>query len=333
MADSAQSQVKKIKKSVYELSFAGCPLEDKDEFAIRNGISEFTTSFKTTDTTKAVVTPGGYGGKGMFYSVEDDGSFYSSPNFDPDMLTFNFDILGLRKGAFYQLTVKAKDAGKTSLPVEITKDRSLTVSNDVNDLVIKRDLTGVDEPAACHGIFRAYGTEAVLYFSIGKISISGIAIEEIEVDVGDSSKDEDEPASTIGIATLRVAAYGIFEIRPAQQLGSSKLRWSALPKLGGMGILCFYDERLQEFSIERDAANDILGDALSEPKFEIQIDLNKAVGYNRFSGYSITAVSSDVSENTLKAGSVRFALVDWQGRKVDPSALDGRMMVIVRKVM
>jgi hypothetical protein len=81
-------------------------------------------------------------GKGMFYSVEDGGSIYNSPNFEPDMLTFNFDILGLKKGTFYQLTVKAKDAGKTNLPIEITNDRSITVSNDVNDLVLKRDLSG-----------------------------------------------------------------------------------------------------------------------------------------------------------------------------------------------
>jgi hypothetical protein len=52
-----------------------------------------------------------------------------------------------------------------------------------------------------------------------------------------------------------------------------------------------------EFSIERDAQNDVLGDSMAEPKFEVQINTNKIVGYNRFSGYSITSVSSDVSDN------------------------------------
>jgi hypothetical protein len=58
------SQVKKITQTIYNMNFSNCVLEDKDEFSIRNGISEFTTSFKTTDTTKAIVTPWRIHGKG-----------------------------------------------------------------------------------------------------------------------------------------------------------------------------------------------------------------------------------------------------------------------------
>jgi hypothetical protein len=60
-------------------------------------------------------------------------------------------------------------------------------------------------------VFRSYGTEAMLYFTCGKIAISSIVIEEIEVEVGPSESEEEDPSEMIGIATLKVAAYGIYE--------------------------------------------------------------------------------------------------------------------------
>ena len=78
-----------------------------------------------------IVTPQGYS-NGLFYRASNGGEIYSSPKYMPDIVTFNLNVFGLKKGSFYKLTVIGRDTGPTTF---ITDDRNVIVTNQENELL------------------------------------------------------------------------------------------------------------------------------------------------------------------------------------------------------
>jgi len=328
----ADIKVKKIERRIYEFDFSQCEVQHRSEFFVSNGVSEFVTTFKKQDIDSGIiVTPGGYR-VGLFYSVSNGGEIYSSPKFNPDIVSFNFNIYGLKKGKYYRITIPARSAGTSAI---ITTDRNLVVTTDTQDMIIKEDLTDVlEENKECYGLFRAESEEINLFFTIGKIVISDIIIDEIELLQEDEEEKEDEGLDTeqLNYGKYQLVAYGVFNMK-AEMREIFNGRYLSATKYTGKGLNLYYDRVNDQYVLERDNAHDILGTSFTTANYVIDINLNKTVNKNIFSTYRICEVSAEVSPNTIKQGYIVFEIVDVNGNKVNISNNDSRVTILVHKLL
>jgi len=322
--------IKKVLRRIYEFNFAKCEVQNRNEFYVSNGVSEFVTTFKKQDIdTGVIVTPSGYQ-IGLFYSVANGGEIYSSPKYNPDVVSFSFNIYGLKKGKYYRITIPAHSAGSLQM---VTKDRNLVVTTDTQDLLINEDLTDVNEYKDYYGLFRAESEEINLFFTIGKIYINNIIIDEIELFEEEQTEDEEElPDTQFDKGKIQLKAYGVFGLK-AQFNKLFNGRFVGTTKYTGSGINLYYDRVNDYYLIERDNVNDVLGESFTSANYIVEINLNKTVNKDLFNTYRICMVNAEPSPNTLRQGCISFDFVDYTGNKVKVSDSESRISILIYKIL
>jgi len=327
------AEIKKIIKRLYEFDLSNCEFEDGNEIITENGISEFVTNFGKRDLDNGImVTPSGYS-KGLVYKSTNGGEFYNNPSWVPDIVSFAYDVYGLKKGAFYKVSVVGRNAGRYNSIIDITDNRKIQVSNEQQELLISADLTDIYDNIISYGIFRANSNETNLFFSIGKVYISNIIIEEVEI-VGDNSEiTEETTETTLEIGKTKVVAYGIYTTIP--NIDKPELyagRYLPMTRITGSGINLYYDKIDKKYCIERDNIEETLNSSFINVDCFVDININKLVNTGEFSGYRITDVSNEISQNTLKQGYIKFQFI--QGTTaVDYYNKEGRIAIIITKLL
>jgi hypothetical protein len=136
-------KIKKLIREIYRIDYKKIPLKSDDEFILKNnGVSEFSQYLKKVDLDSGIIVdPTGYR-NGIFYSSDNDGELYSSYKFLPEVVSFGLNMIGVKKGYFYRITIIARDTGTNSF---ITPDRSITVTDDLQQIVLQADLKGYDK--------------------------------------------------------------------------------------------------------------------------------------------------------------------------------------------
>lgn len=317
--------IKKIIRRIYEFDFSNCDVKNRAEFYTTNGVSEFITTFKKNDFENGIiVSPSGYKA-GIFFSTNNGGEIYCPTKYNPDIVKFNFNIYGLKKGAYYRITIPSRSAGSLDI---ITKDRTITVVTDSEELVLTDDLTEVNENKEVCGVFRAYANEINLLFTLGKVIISNIIIDEVEI-LTETDVEETVAAVSLEEGKLELSAYGVFNLKPNIPEGYLG-KYLAVTKYTGNGINLYYDRNANEYILERDNVNDILNESFNLLNYVIDFNLNKTVSKNIYTNYRICEVSLEPSPNTLKQGYIKFDFVDNAGNKVLLD--DGRISILIHKL-
>jgi hypothetical protein len=320
-------KIKKIKDRIYEFNFSNSELTDGNEIITTESMSEFVMTFKKRDLDKGViVTPSGYM-KGLVYKSTNGGEFYNNPAWIPDIVSFSLNVFGLKKGHFYKLTVVGRDTGNSNL---ITGDRRLTVNNEDKDLLIDENLKGIKENKEFHSIFRSIDNETNLLFKIGKIYITNIIIDEIEL-ITDVSEEIDLTTATIGEGKIRLAAYGIFTTE-STSAEDYKGRYLPMIRYSGKGVNLYLDKSTNQYVIERDNIEDTLGESFTNINYSVELNLNKVVSKNIFSKYEICEVNPEISPNTLKQGYIKFDFVDKDGKTVHYSNSSSRIQIMIYRL-
>ena len=321
------NSIKKVKQRVYEFDFSKTDLVDGNEIIVKNNVSEFVMAFRRRDLDKGViVTPSGYS-KGFVYKSSNGGEIYNNPMWVPDVITFAFNVYGLKKGAFYKLTVVSRDTGSNNM---ITSDRSLFVTNEEKEAIIDENVKGQFDSKEYHGVFRSNDNEANLFFSVGKVYLSNVIIEEVEM-ISDQPAETDSPENKLEEGKVQVAAYGVFNLEPMAE-STFKGRYVPLTRYTGKGINLYFDRNTSQYVLERDNANDVLGESFTNLNYLVDINTGKVVSKGQFDRVDIAEVSVDMSPNTVKQGFLRFELVGKDGTAMRYKHKDGRISVIINKI-
>jgi hypothetical protein len=320
-------KIKKIKDRVYEFDFTNSELSDGNEIITTDTSSEFVMTFRKRDLDKGViVTPSGYT-KGLVYKSTNGGEFYNNPSWIPDIVSFALNIYGLKKGNFYKLTVISRDTGNNTV---ITTDRRLTVSNEDKELLLDENVKGVKENKEYHAIFRSNDNESNLLFRIGKIFITNIIIDEIELITEEPEEAELNP-SEFGDGKIRLAAFGVFTTEST--VGETyKGRYLPMTRYSGKGVALYLDKNTNQYIIERDNVEDTLGESFTNINYSVEFNLNKVVNKGLFSQYNICEVSPEISPNTLKQGYIKFEFVDDEGNNVKYHNSNSRILIMIYKL-
>lgn len=319
------NDIKKVIQNIYRIDWTKQLVSDKDEYLVSRNLDEFKSSFRRLDkTTGTLVSFEGYSG-GLFYSNDDERCIYSSPNMSPEKVNFRINMFGLKRNSFYLLSIKAKTTGNNEL---ITKNRDLIITTDAQELLVSEDLTQVKDYQNYYGIFKANSNEVNIFVEMGKICISEINIDEVEL--VEEATEEEIALETIQSMSLEVAAYGWFSLNPDIE-ETFKGKHLLVQKYAALGIALYFNKETNEFIIERDNVNDVLGNSFTTINYLVQINMNKVV-YKDFVNYKITEVSSELSPNTLKQGYIKFALIDKNGENVTPDSVEGKINILVIKL-
>lgn len=321
-------KIKKVKDKIYEFDLKDSEILDGNEIIVRNNISEFVMTFRKRDLDKGIiVTPSGYNGKGLVYKTSNGGEFYNHPEWIPDIVSFAFNVYGLKKGSFYKITVVSRDTGTNTV---ITNDRRVIITNEEKELILDANVKGEYESREYYGLFRTSDNETNLLFSIGKVYISNIVIEEVEV-INEEKVDEEESLSEYGDGKLQLAAYGIFTTESS--ISSSQGRYVPMNKMTGKGINLYLDKNTNEYVLERDNAEDSLSESFTNANYIVDFNFNKVVNKGNFHHYNITDVNIDLSPNTLKQGYIRFEFVDNGGKNVKFTNKNSRLAILVYRLI
>jgi len=321
-------RIKKVKDLIYKFDFSKTELLDGNEIIVKNGVSEFVMNFKKRDLDKGViVTPSGYT-NGLVYKATNGGEIYNNPNWIPDLVKFAFNIYGLKKGSFYRLTVKSRDTGSSFL---VTTDRKLTVTNEERELLLDVDVKNVNENKEFYTIFRTNDNETNLFFTIGKIFINDVIIEEVEIISEETVADIPDADVVIGEGKLQLAAYGVFTTEP-MVTAEYKGRYIQMSIYTGKGINLYFDRNQNQYIIERDNREDILNESFTNINYIVDINLNKVVNKGYFSQYNICNVNPEVSPNTLKSGYITFEFIDDHGTPVIYKEKNGRLTILIYRL-
>jgi hypothetical protein len=320
-------KIKKIKDRIYEFDLKNSEILDGEEIIVRNNVSEFVMTFRKRDLDKGIiVTPSGYNGKGLVYKTTNDGEFYNHPEWIPDIVNFAFNIYGLKKGSFYKITVVSRDTGTNTI---ITGDRRVIVTNEEKELLVDVNVKGQYENREYYGLFRTSDNETNLMFSIGKVYISNIIIEEVEL-VAEEVTKEDESFSEYGEGKIQLAAYAVFTTESS--ISDKQGRYLPMNRITGKGINLYLDKNTNEYVLERDNADDTLSESFTNANYIVDFNFNKVINKGNFHHYNITDVNIDLSPNTLKQGYIRFEFVDKDGKNVKFANKNNRLAVLIHKI-
>ena len=321
------TEVKKVLRRIYNFDLKTCTLTDGDEMIPTEHGNEFVNTFIKRDLDNGIiVTPGGYT-RGLVYKSTNDGEFYNNPDWLPETESFLFNIYGLKKGSFYRITIVSRNTRKYNRLIDVTENRKLEVLNESQELIINADVSDAVSNKNYEGIFRATSIEENIYFSIGKIYISDIIIDEVEISK-DSLDDESETKQDFEIdnGKSNIVAYGVFSPDLLNETG----RYGELSRITGKGINLYFDKNDCKYILERDNTEDTIGSSFTNANYIIDINFNKAPYLN---SYQITDVSPDVSPNTLKQGYLKFEILDKTGKSYKYDRSGGRLIFIIRKIL
>lgn len=315
--------IKKVIQNIYKFDFSKCELQNKSEILVNDNVNEFNQTFRLVDNDKGIiVTPEGYK-EGLVYRSENGGLIASPASWTPDVIKFSFNILGLKKGAFYRVTVKAKNVRAYNSLEDVTDDRTVRVTTSGNELVLEKDLTENLEFVETDGFFRAKGNEENLKFKIGKIAINDIIIDEVEM--LEEQKVEEKPLDEAFSGNkFEDVAYAIFNLGDDY---TSNNRYAEIQRLTGKGLNLYFDQTDGLYILERDNLEDYIKEPFTNVNFILDFNLNKAPKCS----YEITNVESDISPNTIKQGFIKFKLLE-SGQPTKYIYNNARLVVFVKKI-
>jgi len=321
-------KIKKIKDRIYEFDFSSAGLINGEELIVKNGVSEFVMALRKRDLDKGIiVTPSGYK-SGLVYKSTNNGELYNHPSWIPDIINFSLNVFGLKKGSFYKITVIGRDSGSNMV---ITNDRTLRVLTEDKELIIDANLKDINENKEYYGIFRTPDNEANLFFSIGKIYLSDVIIDEIDI-VTDEARDEEEAVEILEEGKLQLVSYGVFTTQPISR-EEYKGRYLQMMRYTGKGISLYFDKNTNQYILERDNVNDVIGEAFTNINYIVDFNFNKVPNKGLFSQYNICEVSTDISPNTLKQGYLKFEFADATDHPVVYTNADGRIAILIYKLV
>lgn len=318
------TEVKKVIQRIYEFNLSNSSLFDKQEIITTDAGNEFTNTFIKRDFDKGIiVTPSGYS-RGLVYRSIDGGMFYAPAIWYPDIISFNFNLYGLKKNTFYRITVKAKNMSKYNNLTDITDDRTIKVITDDQMLLIDSDLSNEMDYKSLEGIFRATSIEENLSFRIGKIGINDIIIDEVEIASDSVSENKDEKDVEFETGKSNIVAYAVF--MPTKE--DSNKRYLEIPRITGKGLNLYFDKTTNEYILERDNYEDSIGVSFTNANYTVDFVFTKAP----YASYQIVDVSNDVSPNTLRQGFIKFNILD-SGKIGKYTRENGRLAFIVNKIL
>ena len=160
---------------------------------------------------------------------------------------------------------------------------------------------------------------------MGKIYISDIIIEEVELFTENVSEEETE---SIESGKLQLSAFGVFNMKtifPEEFKG----KYIQVTRLTGKGISLYYNRVDNEYVLERDNSDDILQEPFTLLNYVVEINSEKIPGVT----HMLRTISAEPGPNTLKAGHLVINFVNAAGETVDISKLDGdRLYVFIKKL-
>lgn len=320
------ADVKKVLQRIYNFDLKKCTLTDGEEMIPTEHGNEFVNTFIKRDLDNGIiVTPGGYT-RGLVYKASNGGEFYNSPDWLPETENFLLNVYGLKKGAFYRVTVVARNTRKYNRLLDVTENRKLEVLSESQELLINADVSEALSNTSYDGIFRATSMEENIYFSIGKIYVSDIIIDEVEIARDNSEDEEKKQDFELDNGKSNIVAYGVFSCDSLNETG----RYAELSRITGKGINLYFDKNEQKYILERDNIEDTIGASFTNANFIIDINTNKAPRLNR---YQIVDVSADVSPNTLKQGFLKFEILDINNKPCRYDVHSGRLTFIIKKIL
>lgn len=319
------AEIKKVLQRIYNFDLKNCVLTDGEEMIPTEHGNEFVNTFIKRDLDRGViVTPGGYT-RGLVYKSSNDGEFYNNPDWLPETESFLFNIYGLKKGSFYRVTVVSRNTRKYNRLIDVTENRKLEVLNESQELIINADVSDAMTNTNYEGIFRATSIEENIYFSIGKIYVNNIIIDEVEISKDSLEEVEKKQDFEIDNGKSNIVAYGVF----SPDLLNENGRYGELSRITGKGINLYFDKNENKYILERDNNEDTIGTSFTNANYVIDMNFNKAP-YLR--DYQITEVSPDVSPNTLKQGFLKFEILK-DGKPIRYDRSSGRLIFIIRKIL
>ena len=317
------AEIKKVIQRIYNFDLSKCILEDGNEMINTEHGNEFVNTFIKRDLDKGiVVTPRDYS-NGLVYKSSNNGEILNFAEWTPEIVTFTFNLYGLKKNSFYRVLVKSRNSRKYNKLVDTTEDRTLEVSLDNQELVISEDLKENLTTKECVGYFRATGIEMNLHFRIGKIYITDVIIDEVEL-ASEEVGEKDENEFELDSGKSNIVAYGVFT--PAT-LNDNKGRYLELERITGKGVLFFYDKVENGYIIVRDNVEDTIGSSFTNANYIVDFNCMKAP----HASYVVTEVSADVATPTMKQGFIRLNILD-DGKQVKYDRANGRFTIIVTKI-
>ena len=318
------TDIKKILRNIYKFDFTNSELEDGYEIVTINGVNEFVNTFKKRDMDNGIiVTPGGYS-RGLIYKSTNGGEFYNNPSWFPETISFNLDIYGLKKGYFYKITVISRNVSKYNNITDASDDRSLDVITNTEEMLLHEDVSNEYNNKEYTAIFRANSVEMDLHFKIGKIYISDIIIDEIEL--LDTEIHEEEPDLVLNEGKVQLAAYGIFDPKI-----SPEGRYTELDMLSGKGLRMYYDNLDKTYLLERDNVTDVLQASFTNIEYFLEVNTNKLPVSEKFDRVVVVDNDNGISPNTLKQGYTTLAFLDKNNNKICYSGI-GRLIVFIKKI-
>lgn len=319
------TEVKRVVQNVYKFNLKDCSLISGEEMMVTDLGNEFVNTFVSRDFDKGViVTPSGYT-RGLMYKSADGGMIYNPSAWMPDIVTFNFNVYGLKKNAFYRLTVKSKNMSAYNSLSDTTADRSLQATNDAQTILLNENLTNQMEYKNYTAFFRAASVEENLAFRIGKIGINDIIIDEVELVQDAMTDNSTEQNFELDSGKSCIVAYGVFS---PEVVNENSGRYLELSKVTGKGLNLYFDKTKNEYVLERDNYEDTVGSSFTNANYLVDFSFTKAP----FASYVITDVSNDASPNTLKQGFIRFNILD-NGKVCKYSRQNGRLAFTVSKIL
>lgn len=306
-------EVKEVKRHIYNIDYSKVLLANKNEFVVnKRGISEFSSYLRKYDINSGIiVNPLNYK-SGIFYSDLENGYIYASPHYEPETTTFSLDMIGLQKDSFCRIRIIAKTTGND---VSITSDRTLVITDETGTLVFDYDFKDAYDFTTIERIYHVHGTESVLKFSLGKIAIKDIIIDEVTVL---EAEEEEQTETDIDLyrSIDEPIAYGYFNLDTELD---EEFRYTEMARLSGSGIILVYDKETNTYIIERDNKNETIAESLANLKYYIY--LNK---YKTDIETEKCTVTQDFSPTTMKQGYYTF---DFNGKRT------GTLLVIVRRLV
>lgn len=324
------TEIKRIIQRIYDFDYSKCDLEDGTEFIATEHGNEFTNTFICRDLDKGIiVTPSEYV-KGLVYTTKENGYIYNPSTWIPDIVNFAFNIYGLKKNAYYRITVKAKNMNRYNNMLDVTDDRGIEIINNATqELLMKHDISEQMTFADYSVIFKANSVEENLHFRIGKIGIKDIIIDEVELLLDENLEEEttDEPTVEFDSGKSNIVAYAAFSCDCEVDTQS---KYTEMPKTTGKGLNLYYDKSTMEYILERDNYEDTIQSAFTNANYVVDFCFTKAP----YASYMITGLSNDVSPNTLKQGYIRFKIIDMEKNEpVKYSRPHARLSFLVRKIL
>lgn len=318
-------EIKKVIQNIYKFDFSNCQLISGDEMMVTDSGNEFVNAFVRRDFDKGIIiTPSGYT-RGLIYKSLDGGMIYSPPTWMPDIVTFNFNLYGLKKNAFYRLSVRAKNVSAYNNLSDTTNDRSLQVINDSQELLLNENLSSKMNYELYTAVFRASSVEENLAFRIGKIAINDIIIDEVEI-MGDVETEEIVEANfELDSGKSTIVGYGVFS---CETVNNNNSKYIELSRVTGKGLNLYFNKTTNEYILERDNYEDTIGSSFTNANYLVDFSFTKAP----YASYVITDVSNDVSPNTLRQGYIKFNILD-SGKVGRYSRQNGRLTFTVRKIL